>query len=153
MISIPQHVTDILTNQTNENPNDIPFKVMTTSDKTIYLWFGTKNTGFIVEGNDWLHKNMAEASAYDHNKIIPFKTLPLQSIKLENVHIYGDYSLSWTENGQSNTASPAECKAKLTEWADTLINSANKPLMRLTLRSSSLQKMAAALKVLITQLP
>lgn len=153
MISIPQHARDILITDTNENPNDIPLQVLATSDKTIYLWFNTKNTGFIIDGNDWLHKNMAEAGAYDKNNSLPFKTLPLQAIKLGNVQFYNDHSLAWDEDDTRHTAGPSECKDKLKEWETALTTLAEKPWPKITMRSNSIYKMAAALRILIQQLP
>lgn len=153
MISIPQHARDVLTKDTNENPNDIPLQVLATSDKTIYLWFNTKNTGFIIDGNEWLHKNMAQASEYDKNKSLPFKTLPLQAIKLGDVKVYNDHSLAWTEDNSLQTAAPSECKEKLKEWESMLTILAGKPWTKITMRSNSIYKMAAALRILIQQLP
>ena len=81
-ITIPEHVKQILTSiNKTQHVDNMPFKLLTTSDDSIYLWFLDCGVGFIVQENEWNYLTMAQASVrFDKNHSIPFQLLPLDCI-------------------------------------------------------------------------
>lgn len=152
MINIPQHVIDLLKLNENEKAEDLPIKLLTPADDVLYLWFTTKNIGFLVKDNDWTHMSMADVSVLDRKGVLPFKNLPLTGINIENVKFYNDGSLAWSEKNQYQVSVPSNAKETLQSWSDKLKNRANIWHVKLRKLDKEYLKISAALDTLIAKI-
>lgn len=149
MITLPKHVTDILVKDTNENANDLPFKLITTSDDDIYLWFITKKEGFLVKGDNWVNLNMADAAKFDKNNVIQFKELPLSIIGKNNAKLYSDSSLSWFEKDEYLTSPSNLSRDTLIAWSTALKEKSQVWHIKLRMLDKQYLRISAALDALI----
>lgn len=152
MITIPTHVQNKLNEHSSIAPENMPFKLLNTSEQNIYLWFIDAKLGFLVEENNWTESHMAEASKFDINKQLPYTEIQLKLLNIKDVKIYKDFSMSWYVKDELNTCSKTETAKHLTDWKQQLLQKSNKWLSQLTGKSSTYLKVASILDTLIQKI-